>query len=53
MTRDHGEGDDKTQIWLYANGKKEPLWPNGYGVGLLIQRLWVRVPSGVFGSFFV
>ena len=24
MTRDHGEGDDKTEIWLYANGKKSP-----------------------------
>ncbi|CAL8112976.1 unnamed protein product [Orchesella dallaii] len=20
-------------------------WPNGYGVGLRIRRLWVRVPS--------
>ena len=24
-----------------------PPWPNGQGVGLLIQRLWVRVPQGV------
>ena len=25
----------------------EPPWPNGQGVGLLIRRLWVRVPQGV------
>ena len=25
----------------------EPPWPNGQGVGLLIRRLWVRVPLGV------
>ena len=24
-----------------------PPWPNGQGVGLLIRRLWVRVPQGV------
>ena len=23
-------------------------WPNGQGVGLLIQRLWVQVPQGIF-----
>ena len=26
-----------------------PPWPNGQGVGLLIRRLRVRVPPGVFG----
>ena len=33
----------------------KPPWPNGQGVGLLIRRLWVRVPQGVqiyFGSEF-
>ena len=25
-----------------------PPWPNGQGVGLLIRRLRVRVPQGVF-----
>ena len=25
----------------------KPPWPNGQGVGLLIRRLWVRVPQGV------
>ena len=24
MTRDHGEGDDKIEIWLYANENKSP-----------------------------
>ena len=28
-------------------GVIEPPWPNGQGVGLLIRRLWVRVPQGV------
>ncbi len=28
--------------------KRQPPWPNGQGVGLLIRRLWVRVPQGVF-----
>ncbi len=28
--------------------KWQPPWPNGQGVGLLIRRLWVRVPQGVF-----
>ena len=27
---------------------KEPPWPNGQGVGLLIRRLRARVPQGVF-----
>ena len=26
----------------------EPPWPNGQGVGLLIQRLWVQVALGMF-----
>ena len=28
-----------------------PLWPNGEGIGLLSQGLWVQVPPGV-GVFF-
>ena len=24
-----------------------PLWPNGEGIGLLSQGLWVQVPPGV------
>ena len=30
---------------------RAPLWPNGYGIGLLSQGLWVRVPSGVMIFF--
>jgi hypothetical protein len=30
-----------------------PPWPNGQGVGLLIRRLWVRVPQGVFVYVYV
>ena len=27
----------------------QPPWHHGYGVGLLIQRLWARIPQGVRG----
>ena len=32
---------------LFALYVQQPPWPNGQGVGLLIQRLRVRVPQGV------
>ena len=32
----------------FGCAKTWPPWPNGQGVGLLIRRLWVRVPQGVF-----
>ena len=43
------------QVWLptqvmgfgpLITSHKSP-WPNGQGVGLLIRRLWVRVPQGM------
>ena len=33
---------------MHGPGIAQPPWPNGQGVGLLIRRLWVRVPQGVF-----
>ena len=32
---------------LHVLGSSKPPWPNGQGVGLLIRRLWARVPQGV------
>ena len=37
-------------LWGRSRSRRfhcEPPWPNGQGVGLLIRRLWVRVPQGV------
>ena len=33
---------------MNANKCHMPPWPNGQGVGLLIRRLRVRVPQGVY-----
>ena len=36
-------------VWLHTSlDSHMPPWPNGQGVGLLIRRLRVRVPQGVF-----
>ena len=37
----------KSGTWLLDYVLKSP-WPNGQGVGPLIQRLWVQVPLGMF-----
>ena len=36
------------QIVMSDSLAQEPPWPNGQGVGLLIRRLWVQVPQGVY-----
>ena len=36
--------------WQQGSSMCWPPWPNGQGVGLLIRRLRVRVPQGVFVS---
>ena len=37
-TANHDMEERQQQTW--------PPWPNGQGIGLLIRRLWVRVPQG-------
>ena len=41
----HMEGCERKNVLFQLPHK--PPWPNGQGVGLLIRRLWVRVPQEV------
>ena len=40
----------KSDTWLLDYVLKSP-WPDGQGVGPLIQRLWVQVPLGILQQF--
>ena len=40
----------KSATWLLDYVLKSP-WPDGQGVGPLIQRLWVQVPLGILQQF--
>ena len=43
-------GGHHRQLGVYSwscDLRDKPPWPNGQGVGLLIRRLWARVPQGV------
>ena len=42
-------GSRANVLWL---SECLPLWPNGEGIGLLNQGLWVRVPPRVICRFF-